>query len=178
MAASSASPPLFAQSAFVATLALVWVPESEARGCLSVRHNKDSLEVKYGDPKVDSFCTFAVECFDLKCPLPGDGVWPMSFEDFDEEEFPADACRRLRKPECVEGFKRAEEDCAADDIARRIWIGQQRGLCVRCQRLVEAYRRLQARCPMMDNWKSTLMNALAEFADEDSFLDSSGKGEI
>merc|ERR1712039_799830 len=80
-------------------------------------------------------------------------------------ELPPDACKRVRRKECSEAYSMTEKDCAADAVGRRVWLGQQKGVCVRCQHLVEAYRRLRERCPMLQELRSSLQSTLAELTE-------------
>merc|ERR1712107_645768 len=73
--------------------------------------------------------------------------------------------KRVRRKECFEAYSETEKDCATDEIGRRVWLGQQKGLCVRCQHLVEAYRRLRERCPMLQDLRLSLQSTLAELTE-------------
>merc|ERR1712228_1150388 len=109
---------------------------------------------------------FAKTCFGVLCPLAPFADWPISEESL-KEDMPSDSCERIRGAGCQEAFIKTEHDCAADELARKVWFGEVKGFCVRCQKLVEAYRRLQSRCPKREAWQSTLHDLLAEFAEND-----------
>lgn len=129
-------------------------------GCLSVKRHAETGEIAFGDPK-DNFCAFASECFGLGCPLTSIAGWPMEDATI-SQDIPKGACDRVDTLACTAAFQKTEVDCASDELGRRIWEGHQRGLCVRCQQLVESYRRLQQRCPLRDAWKTSLQ-MLADF---------------
>mmetsp|Transcript_24445 Transcript_24445/g.72927 ORF Transcript_24445/g.72927 Transcript_24445/m.72927 type:complete len:204 (-) Transcript_24445:36-647(-) len=143
-------------------LTLSWLPSAVHGGCLTVQRHADTGEVRFGRDGVDNFCHFAKACFAQDCPLADFADWPLDTGNL-EEDLPPQACERVRLKACSVAYRRAEEDCAGDPLARRIWDGVERGFCVRCQRLVEAYRRLQARCPLRDRWRESLQSMLSEF---------------
>eukprot|EP00928_Gymnodinium_smaydae_P049340 TRINITY_DN33104_c0_g1_i1.p1 TRINITY_DN33104_c0_g1~~TRINITY_DN33104_c0_g1_i1.p1 ORF type:complete len:109 (+),score=16.53 TRINITY_DN33104_c0_g1_i1:50-376(+) len=95
----------------------------------------------------------------------------MSFQDDLESDaslaLPPNACARVQTLACEEAYLLTEKSCAPDSVGRQVWEGKQRGHCVRCQQLVEAYRRLRARCPLIEDWRSSL-EALAESLTEES----------
>jgi len=143
--------------------------------CLSVRRHENTGEVRFGDPKRDNFCKFASECFDLACPLMDSVAWPVDLDSF-TRELPQNACGRVRRTECAAAFKRAELDCAVDDLSRAIWEARKRGFCVHCQQLVQGYKALLGRCPLRERWAETLRQVFVEFtAKNESELSNSDR---
>jgi len=135
--------------------------------CLSVRRHENTGEVRFGDPTRDNFCKFASECFDLACPLVDSADWPVDLDSF-TRELPDNACRRVRRAECSVAFRRAELDCARDELSRAIWESRQRGFCVHCQQLVQGYKALLDRCPLRELWAESLRQVFVEYMANES----------
>mmetsp|Transcript_24446 Transcript_24446/g.72930 ORF Transcript_24446/g.72930 Transcript_24446/m.72930 type:complete len:177 (-) Transcript_24446:36-566(-) len=116
-------------------LTLSWLPSAVHGGCLTVQRHADTGEVRFGRDGVDNFCHFAKACFAQDCPLADFADWPLDTGNL-EEDLPPQACERVRLKACSVAYRRAEEDCAGDPLAR---------------------------CPLRDRWRESLQSMLSEF---------------